>query len=127
MCDIKTNISILKEKSFGLINREGSWCYFLIVCKGRIPGPVAGGSLRQSDLENMDVMLCNGEYNPNERETDQMTGYSNMVDRDDSGEVGSVRGNSSQENEIRDMPENRENGDFSRDMETLTGDMNLTP
>ena len=72
-------------------------------------------------------MLFNGEYNPKERETDQMTGYSNMVDRDDNGEIVSVRGVSSQENEIRDMPENRDNGDFSRDMETLTGDMNLTP
>ena len=46
LCDIKTKVFILNEKSFSLINREGSWCYFLIVCRGRIPDPITRGSLR---------------------------------------------------------------------------------
>ena len=39
-----------------------------------------------SDMENKDVMLGNGEYNAIERELDQMTGFSNMLDRKDNGE-----------------------------------------
>ena len=35
-----------------------------------------------SDLEDMDVMLGCGEYNPIEREKDQMTGFSNTLDRE---------------------------------------------
>ena len=30
-----------------------------------------------------------------------------MFDRDDNGDIGSVRGNSSQENDIRNIPKNR--------------------
>ena len=48
-----------------------------------------------------------------------------MLDRDDNGDTGSARGNSSQENEIRNMPVNRDILDFSINMETLTGEMNL--
>ena len=70
-------------------------------------------------------MLGNGECNPIERKFDQVTGFSNMLDRDDNEDTGSVRGNSSQENEIRNTPVNRDNIDFSRNMETLTGEMNL--
>ena len=39
-----------------------------------------------SDLEDMDVMLGCGEYNPIEREIDQMTGFSNTLDREESRE-----------------------------------------
>ena len=67
-------------------------------------------------------MLGSGEYNPIEREIDEMTGFSNMLDREDNGDIGSVRGNSSHENENRNMPENRDSRDFSRDKETLTGE-----
>ena len=35
-----------------------------------------------------------------------------MLDRDDIEGPGSVRGNSSQENEIKNMPINRDNSDF---------------
>ena len=74
----------------------------------------------------MDILLCNGEYNPNEREIDQMTGFLNTLDREDNSDIGSLRGNTFQKTEIRNMPENRDNRDFSRDMETLTGEeMNL--
>ena len=59
-----------------------------------------------ADLENMDVKLGNREYHPIEKETDQMTGFSNMLDREDNGDIGSVRGNSSHECENRNMPEN---------------------
>ena len=45
-----------------------------------------------SDIENMDVML--GEYNQIERDIDQMTGFSNMVNRDENGEGHSLRGKS---------------------------------
>ena len=71
-----------------------------------------------SDLENMDLMIRSGEYNRIERELDQMTGFANMLDRDDS-----LGGNSSQENEIRNMSVNRENFEFSINMETLTGEV----
>ena len=46
-----------------------------------------------------------------------------MLDRDENGDIGSVSG-ISQENDIRNMPENRDNRNFSRDLETLTGEMN---
>ena len=53
-----------------------------------------------SDLENMGVMFSNGEYNQIERERDQKTGFSNMLDREENRNKTSMRGNSSQENEI---------------------------
>ena len=52
-------------------------------------------------------MLGGGEYNPIERDIDQMTGFSNTLDREETRENISlylVRGCSSEENEIRNMP-----------------------
>ena len=77
------------------------------------------------ELENMGVMLRSVEYNAIEREIDQMTGFSNMLGRDDNEGTGSVRGNSCQENEIKNMPINRDNLDFSRNIKTLTGEKTL--
>ena len=48
-----------------------------------------------------------------------------MLDRDDNDCTGSIKGTSSQENEIRNMSVNRENLDFPRDMVTLTGETKL--
>ena len=78
-----------------------------------------------SDMENMDVMLGSGEYNQIERDIDQMTGFSNLLNRSDDEENHSVRGNSSQENEIRNMPENRGNPNLSRELDVLSGEINL--
>ena len=36
-----------------------------------------------SDIENMDVILGTGEYNQTERDIGQMTGFSNMLNRDE--------------------------------------------
>ena len=36
-----------------------------------------------------------------------------------------MRGNSSQDNEIRNMPENRHDQNFARDLEMVTGEINL--
>ena len=36
-----------------------------------------------SDIENMDVMLGTGEYNQIERDIDQITGFSIMLNRDE--------------------------------------------
>ena len=44
------------------------------------------------DMENMDVILGSGEYNQIERDIDQMTGFSNMLNRDDNEENHSMRG-----------------------------------
>ena len=67
-----------------------------------------------SDIEIMDVMLGSGEYNQIERDIDQMIGFCNMLNRDDNEKGHSVRGNSSQEGEIRNMPENRDNPRLTR-------------
>ena len=77
-----------------------------------------------SDIESMDVMLGSGKYNQIERDIDQMTGFSNMLNRDDE-EGHSKRGNSSQENELRNMPENRNNANLSRDLDMLCGEIYL--
>ena len=78
-----------------------------------------------SDIENMDVMLGSGEYNPIEREIDQMTGFSNMLEREETRENISTRGNSSQENEIRNVFENEGEIGLTRQMDTLANEMNL--
>ena len=78
-----------------------------------------------SDIENMDVMLASGEYNQIERDIDQMTGFSNMLNRDDIEEGHSMRGNSSQDNEIRNMPEYRNIPGLTRDLDMLSGEINL--
>ena len=78
-----------------------------------------------SDIENMDVMLGTGEYNQIERDIDQMTGFSNMLNRYEIEEGHSLRGNSSQDNEIRNMPENRNDHVFSGDLDMLKGEINL--
>ena len=75
-----------------------------------------------SDFENIDVMLGNGENNPNEKEIDYITSFSIMLDRDDNADTASVRSISSQENEFRIMPAVRDNLHFPRNMETLTKD-----
>ena len=78
-----------------------------------------------SDIENMDVMLASGKYNQIERDIDQMTGFSNMLNRDDIEEGHSMRGNSSQDNEIRNMPEYRNIPGLTRDLDMLSGEINL--
>ena len=78
-----------------------------------------------SDIENMDVMLGTGEYNQIERDIDQMTGFSYMLNRYEIEEGHSLRGKSSQDNEIRNMPENRNDHVFSGDLDMLTGEINL--
>ena len=77
-----------------------------------------------SDIEHMDVMLGTGEYNQIERDIDQMTGFSNMLNRDGNEERHSLGGNSSQDNEIRNMPENRKDHNFTRDLDMLTCEIN---
>ena len=79
----------------------------------------------ESDIKNMDVMLGSGEYNQLERDIDQMTGVSNMLKRDDIEEGHSMSGNSSQDNEIRNMPEKKNIPSLTRDLDTLSGEMNL--
>ena len=73
----------------------------------------------------MDVMLGCGEYNPIEREKDQMTGFSNTLDIEGTRENISVRGRSSQENEIRSVSENREDSNLTRQMDVSTNEVNL--
>ena len=51
------------------------------------------------DVQNKDVVMGTGEYNQIERDFDQMTGFSNMLDRDEN-EGHSLRGNSSRDKEI---------------------------
>ena len=67
-----------------------------------------------SAFENMDVKLGNGEYKPIESEIDQTTDFSNTLDRDDNEDIGSERGSSSQEKEVRNMTVIRDNQNFSR-------------
>ena len=69
-------------------------------------------------------MLGNGEYNPIDREIDQMTGFSNMLDNEDNGDITSMREYSFRKTSL-EMAENRDNRNFSGDIETLTGEMNL--
>ena len=78
-----------------------------------------------SDLEDMDVMLGGSEYNPIEREIDQMTGFSNTLDREETRENISVRGCSSEEIEIRNMPQNRDDNNLARQIDVLTNEGNL--
>ena len=73
----------------------------------------------------MDVMLGSGDYNQIERDIDQMTGFSNTLNRDDIEEGLSMRSNSSQDNEIRNMPENRNNPSLTRDLDMLSDERNL--
>ena len=84
---------------------------------------------READImsgkENMDVMLGTGEYNQIEREIDQLTGFSNMLNRDENEEGHYLRGNSSQDYEIRNMPETRIGHSFSGDLDVLTGEIYL--
>ena len=70
-------------------------------------------------------MLGTGEYKKIKRDIDQLTGFSNMLNRDENEEGHSLRGNSSQDNEIRNMPENRNDPNFTRDLDMLTGEINL--
>ena len=56
------------------------------------------------DIKNMDVMFGTGEYKKIKRDIDQLTGFSNMLNRDENEEGHSLRGNSLQDNEIRNMP-----------------------
>ena len=76
-----------------------------------------------SDIENIDVMLGSGEYHQIERYIDQMTGFCNILERDDSEEGHLMIGNSSQDNEIRNMPENRNNPNLSRDLDMFSGEI----
>ena len=78
-----------------------------------------------SDIENMDVMLGCGEYNQIKRDLDQMTGFSNMLIRDDNEDGHSMTGSSSQDNEIRNMSQYRTNPNLSTDLDMLSGEINL--
>ena len=78
-----------------------------------------------SDIENMDDMLGSGEYNQIERDVDQMTGFSKMLNKDDNEEGYSMRGNSSLDNEIRKMPENRKDPNLASDLDMLSGEKKL--
>ena len=77
-----------------------------------------------SDIENMDVMLGSSEYNQKERDIDQMTGFSNMLKRGYIEERHSMRGNSSQDIEIRKKSESRKNPSLTRDLDMLSGEIN---
>ena len=77
-----------------------------------------------SDIKNLDVMLGSGEYNEIERYIDQMTGFSGILNRDENGESISMRSDLSQENEIRNMPENRPNPNLTKDLDMLSGEIN---
>ena len=70
-------------------------------------------------------MSGTGEYNQIERDIDQMTGFSKMLNRDEIELRHSLRSNSSQDNGIRKMPEIRNDPTFARDLEMFTGVINL--
>ena len=78
-----------------------------------------------SDIKNMDVILGTGEDHQIEKDIDQVTSFSNMLNRDEIEERHSLRGYSSQDNEIRNMSENRNDHSFSRNLDMLTGEINL--
>ena len=71
------------------------------------------------DIENIDAVLGSGEYNQIEKDVNQKTGFSNMLNRDDNGKGHSTRGNSSQDNEIRTMPEIRNDPSLARVLDML--------
>ena len=73
-----------------------------------------------------DILLGSGEYNQIHRDIDQMTGFSNIINRDDNEEGQSMRGISSQDNEIRSMLESRNNPSLSRDLDILSGEINIS-
>ena len=76
-----------------------------------------------SAIENMDGISGSVEYNQIKRGIDQITGFSNMLKRDDNEKGHSMRGMSSQDSEFRNMPGNRNNFNLSRDL--LSGEINL--
>ena len=84
---------------------------------------------READImsvrENMDVMLGSGGDNGIESDIDQMTGFSNMLNRDDIEEGHSMSRNSSQDNEIQKMPEKRSDPSLTRDLDMFSSKMNL--
>ena len=57
------------------------------------------------------------EYNQIERDIGQMTGFSNMLNRDENEEGQSMRRNYSQDNEIRNMPESRNDPGLTKDLD----------
>ena len=74
----------------------------------------------------MDVMLGSGEFNQiEERDIDQMTGFSIILNRDDYEEGRSLRVKSSLDNEIRNMSELRNNLNPTRDLDILSSERNL--
>ena len=77
------------------------------------------------DIENMDVLLGSGEFKQIQRDIDQMTSFSNLLNRDDNEEGHSMRDKSSQDNEIRNMPENRIGPGLTRDLDMLSGEINF--
>ena len=78
-----------------------------------------------SDIENMDILLGSDQYNQIERHSDQMTNFSNGFERNQNRENTAARETSSQENELRDIPRNRDERTLLDNMETLTGEMNF--
>ena len=111
---------------FGFSNLPHKPAYFLKMPSTRSKKAKARRSREAdtlSDIENMDDMLGSGEYNPIERDIDQMTGFSIILNRDDNEEGHSLRGNSSKDHEIRNMPGNRNNHNLSRDLNMLSGEM----
>ena len=78
-----------------------------------------------SDIENIDFMLGSGEYNQIERDIDQMRGFSFMLNRDENEESHSIKGNAPPNNKIRNMSENRNHHSLIRDLDMLSGEINL--
>ena len=62
----------------------------------------------------MDVMLSSCEYNQIEKDIDQRTEFSNILNSDENGESNSMRGNSSQEMKIETSLKDRTNPNLKR-------------
>ena len=78
-----------------------------------------------SDFENMDVILADGNSNPIEREL--VNPINASTSRNDTEASSTNRGNSSQENEIRDFSVENEfhrRDKFAESMETFSNEMN---
>ena len=73
----------------------------------------------------MDVTLGSGEYNQIEKDIDQMTDFPNILNRDANEEGHSMRGHSSQDNEIRNTPETKTAPSLARELDMLSGEINL--
>ena len=67
-----------------------------------------GARKQKQGYREADMTVCCVSVSTTQlREIDQMTGFSTMLDIEDNGDIASMRGNSSQEIENKNMPENR--------------------